>query len=81
MPVRAVKPAVKTKVNAVRKSARYNPSRIQTAEDAEAWMVEIENDPTATAWEKELVAMMRERDKSKEPYLTIEQIMAELGRG
>jgi hypothetical protein len=81
MPVRVLKPVVKPKVKAGQKASRHDPNRIQTVEDAEAWMVEIENDAKATPWQKELVALMRERDKSKEPYLTIEQIMAELGRG
>lgn len=77
MAVRAVKPKAKTG----RKLSKYDPNRIKTAEDAEAFLVEIENDPNATQVAKDLVAFIRKRAKSKEPYLTIEQIMAELGRG
>jgi hypothetical protein len=76
MAVRAIKPKPKTR----RGRGRYDPMRIQTEADAEALMAEIENDPNATLMAKELVALLRERDKSGEPYLTIEQIQAELGR-
>ena len=76
MAVRAIKPKTKTR----RGRGKYDPRRIQTKADAEALMAEIENDPNATLMAKELVALLRERDKSGAPYLTIEQIQAELGR-
>jgi hypothetical protein len=76
MAVRAIKPKPKNR----RGRGKHDPMRIQTKEDAEALMAEIENDPNATPMAKELVALLRERDKSGEPYLTIEQIQAELGR-
>ena len=48
--------------------------------DYEALMTKIENDPNAPPIAKIAVAYARERDKSGEPYLTIEQIFEQLGR-
>ena len=48
--------------------------------DIEAWMTRIESDPNAPLIAKDVVAYWRVRDRSGEPYLTIEQIQAELGR-
>lgn len=74
MAVRAIKPKTR------RGRGKYDPLRIQTKEDAEALMAEIENDPNAPLIAKEAVAFRRQREQSGEPYLTIEQIMEELGR-
>jgi len=79
VPTVAVK-AVKPKAKTGRKLSKYDPRRIQTAEDAAAFLEEIEKDPNASAVAKELAAFLRRRDQSGEPYLTIEEIMAELGR-
>jgi hypothetical protein len=73
--------AAKPKVKAKRKLTKYDPHRIQTNEDAEAFLREIESDPNASTVAKDLVAFLRKRDKSGEPYMTIEEIMVELGRG
>ncbi len=77
MAVKALKP----KVSKANVRSKYDPHRIKTVADAEAFMVMIENDPEASPFSKEMVAFARERDKSGEPYLTIEEILAELGRG
>lgn len=69
--------APKSKSRLTRKD---DPNSIKTEADAEAWILEVENDPNASPLAKELVAFIRDRAKSGVPYLTIEQIMAELGR-
>ena len=48
--------------------------------DYEALLTKIENDPNAPPIAKIAAAYARERDKSGEPYLTIEQIFEQLGR-
>lgn len=63
-----------------RLTRKDDPNSIKTEADAEAWLLEVENDPKASPLAKELVAFIRDRAKSGEPYLTIEQIMDELGR-
>lgn len=60
--------------------AARNGKKAQQEPDGEALMTKIENDPNAPLIAKDIVAALRERDKSGEPYLTIEQIQAELGR-
>lgn len=77
MAVKALNPKTKSRQTL----SKHDPHRIQTDKDAEAYLVEIESDPNASPIAKELVAFIRKRAQSKEPYLTIEQIMAELGRG
>jgi hypothetical protein len=76
MAVRAIKPQPKNR----RGRGKYDPMRIQTKADAEALMAEIETDPHAPLIAKEAVAFRRQREQGDEPYLTIEQIMEELGR-
>ena len=71
------------------KAKRKNDSPVSNGKQAkteaaarlEALLIKIENDPHAHWALKEMAALRRERDASGEPYLTIEQIMAELGRG
>ncbi len=72
--------AVKAKRKNGRPVGKDKRARAQEELDVEALMTKIENDPDAPAIARELVALMRERDKTGEPYLTIEQIMAELER-
>jgi len=72
--------AVKAKRKNGRSVGKDKRARAREELDAEALMREIENDPNAPAIARELVALRRERDKTGEPYLTIEQIMAELER-
>jgi hypothetical protein len=72
--------AVKAKRKNGRTVAKDKRAKAREELDVEALMTKIENDPDAPAIAKELVALRRERDKSGEPYLTIEQIMAELER-
>ncbi len=63
--------------------AALNGSQVKTQEelDFDALLTRIENDPDAHWALKEMATLRRKRDASGEPYLTIEQIMAELGRG
>lgn len=63
-----------------RAAIKQKRTKAQEKADYEALMTRIENDPNAPLIAKEMVALARERDKSGEPYLTIEQIQAELGR-
>lgn len=62
-------------------AAKRKRTKAQEAADFEAYLTSIVNDPDAPLIAKELAALRLERDKSGEPYLTIEQIQAELGRG
>ena len=78
MAVKTVKAKHKKVSSAVNGKAA---TKIQAALDYEALLTEIENDPDAPLIAKEAVAYRRIRDRSGEPYLTIEQIQAELGRG
>lgn len=76
MPVKAVKAKLKNgHVMAVGKRAQ-KPATV----DLEALYTGIENDPQAPVALKELVAYRRQREQSGEPYLTVEQILAELER-
>ena len=77
MAVKAIKARQKTGRSA---ATRRKRTKAQAEADFEALMTRIENDPNAPLIAKEIVAVLRERDKSGEPYLTIEQIQAELGR-
>lgn len=72
--------AVKVKRKTGRASANGKRKKIVEELNGEDLMTQIENDPNAPLIAKELVAILRERDKSGEPYLTIEEIQAELGR-
>lgn len=72
--------ANKTKPSNERPAAKGKRTKAQEAADLEALMIKIENDPNSPLIAKEIVALLRKRDKSGEPYLTIEQIQAELGR-
>lgn len=72
--------AVKAKRKTGRASANGKRKKIVEELNGEDLMTQIENDPNAPLIAKELVAILRERDKSGEPYLTIEEIQAELGR-
>ena len=72
--------AVKVKSKNGRHTSKAKRAPKQAEQRVEALMTKIENDPNAPLMAKELVALLRERDKSGEPYLTIEQIQAELGR-
>lgn len=71
-------------VKANRKNGRptVKRKRVKTKDelDFEAQLIEIEHDPNATPMAKALAPLLRERIESGEPYLTIEQIMEELGR-
>jgi hypothetical protein len=72
--------ASKTKHRNGRPAAKGKRTKAQEDAAAERLMTKIENDPHSPPIAKEIVALLRERDKSGEPYLTIEQIQAELGR-
>lgn len=72
--------ANKTKHRNGRPATKEKRTKAQEAADLEALLTKIENDPNAPLIAKELAALRRERDRSGEPYLTIEQIQAELGR-
>jgi hypothetical protein len=61
-------------------AAKRKRTKVQEAEDFRAYLTRIVNDPNAPRIAKDLAALRLERDKSGEPYLTIEQIMAELER-
>ncbi len=71
---------IKAKRKNRQSAAKRKRAMAQEELGLEALMTQIENDPNAPLIAKELVALRRERDKSGEPYLTIEQIMAELER-
>jgi hypothetical protein len=72
--------AVKAKRKNGRSAAKRSRTKAQEAADFEALLIRIVNDPDAPAIAKGLAALRLERNKSGEPYLTIEQIQAELGR-
>ncbi|MGH9846628.1 MAG: hypothetical protein ACREEM_48635 [Blastocatellia bacterium] len=72
--------AVKAKRKNGRPAGKDKRARAQEELDFEALMTKIENDPDAPLIAKDLVPLLRERAKTGEPYLTIEQIMAELER-
>lgn len=72
--------ASKTRHSNGRPATKGKRTKVQEKIAAEALMTKIENDPQSPLIAKEIVALLRERDKSGEPYLTIEQIQAELGR-
>jgi len=61
-------------------AAKRKRTKAQNAAGFESLLTKIVNDPDAPQIAKELAALRLERDKSGEPYLTIEQIMAELER-
>lgn len=61
-------------------AAKRKRTKAQEAADFAAYLTSIINDPEAPLIAKGLAALRLERDKSGEPYLTIEQIQAELGR-
>jgi hypothetical protein len=71
---------VKAKKKKGRAAVKRKRTKAQEAADFEAYLIRIINDPDAPQIAKELAALRLERDKSGEPYLTIEQIQAELGR-
>lgn len=73
--------AAKAKRKNGQPAARQKRTKDREAADFEAMLIRIINDPDAPLIAKELAALRLERDKSGEPYLTIEQIQAELGRG
>ena len=70
----------KAKKRKVTTAAKRKRTKAQVAADFEAYLIRIINDPEAPLIARELAALRLERDKSGEPYLTIEQIQAELGR-
>jgi len=72
--------AVKAKRKNGRSAGKDKRAKAREELDVEALMTRIENDPDAPPIAKDLVSLLRERDKTGEPYLTIEQIMAELER-
>ena len=72
--------AVKAKRKNGNQAAKQKRTKAQQAADFEALLTRIVNDPDAPPIAKGLAALRLERDKSGEPYLTIEQIRAELGR-
>ena len=72
--------AAKAKHKNGQASSERKRSKAEKIADYEALMARIENDPNAPLIAKEMVAIARQRDKNGEPYLTIEQIQAELGR-
>ncbi len=81
----AVKAGKATKtVKAIRQNghpvAKGKRAKTKDELDYEALMARIENDPNAPPIAKVAAAYRRERDKSGEPYLTIEQIFEQLGR-
>lgn len=55
-------------------------SKKQGEPDVAALYAKIENDPNAPQALKAIVEYRRKREKTGEPYLTIEQILAELER-
>lgn len=71
---------VKAKRKKTAAPAQRKRTKGQQAADFEAYLLSIINDPNAPEIAKGLAALRLERDKSGEPYLTIEQIQAELGR-
>jgi len=80
MAVKAIKAKKKNGTAAKRKR-----TKAQEESDFEARLIIIENDPNAPLITRELASLLRERmeraKSGKEPYLTIEQIQEELGRG
>jgi hypothetical protein len=80
--VKAVKVAKPVKAKRRNKRPSVKGKRAKTKEELEyeALMTEIENDPDAPLIAKQAVAYRLGRDKSGEPYLTIEQIFEQLGR-
>ncbi len=71
--------AVKPERNG-RPAVKGKPVKSSKELDYEALLTKIENDPNAPPIAKIAAAYARERDKSGEPYLTIEQIFEQLGR-
>ena len=76
MAVKALKASSKNGKPATRKTAVQKEAELAFA----ALLTQIENDPDAAPMAKGMVPFLRQRMKSGEPYLTIEQIQAELGR-
>lgn len=72
--------AVKAKHNNGQPAVKGKRGKQRKAIEAEALYASIENDPNAPLIAKEVVAYRRAREKSGEPYLTIEQLWEELGR-
>ncbi len=79
MSVKTVK-AKKKKGTAAAKRKRMKRTKAREAADFEAYLIGIINDPNAPLIAKEMAALRLERDRSGEPYLTIEQVQEELGR-
>lgn len=77
MAVKTIKSKQKTGRSAGTKRKR---TKAQEEADFEALLTRIVNDPDAPQIAKELAALRLKRDKTGAPYLTIEQIMAELER-
>ncbi len=71
---------VKAKKKKRRTAVKRKRTKAQEAADFEALLTKIVNDPDAPQIAKELAALRLERDKSGEPYITIEQMWEELGR-
>ena len=71
--------AVKTKTRN-RLVATQPPTKALEEVNIQTWMDQVENDPNAPPIAKDVVAYWRSRDKSGEPYLTVEEILLELGR-
>lgn len=63
-----------------RTAVKRKRTKAQEAADFEAYLIRIINDPDAPQIAKELAALRLERDKSGEPYITVEQMWEELGR-
>lgn len=80
MGVKTIKKRKTKPLSAVRKPARRKREDAERTFDLEALLARIENDPTLSATIKEIAALRRQRDESGEPYLSIEQVLAEVGR-
>ncbi len=72
--------AVKVKRKNGRPTIKGKRTKTKEEREFEARLIKIENDPNATPMAKALAPLLRARMESGEPYLTIEQIMEELGR-
>ncbi len=72
--------AVKATRKDRRSAMKQNRTKAQEAGDLEALLIGIINNPDAPRALKQMAVLRLERDKSSAPYLTIEQIQAELGR-
>jgi hypothetical protein len=73
--------AAKAKPRNGHKPSKQKKIKTKAEQEYEARLLAIIDDPDATPMIKGLAPLLIERLNSNEPYLTIEQILDEVGRG